>query len=145
MPIAAHELLAGLTAAELERVELELGSVVAAPGTLLVRQGDAASEVFLVTRGTLSVVRDGPDGRSLRLTTLSAGGTFGELAFVDRGVRAADVRADSEVACRTLRYAAIDALAASDPALHGKLLRNLLGVVSATLHGVNAEIAHLTR
>ncbi len=145
VPIADHELLAGLTAAELERVELELGSVVAAPGTLLVRQGEAASEVFLVTRGTLSVVRDGPDGRSLRLTTLSAGGTFGELAFVDRGVRAADVRADSEVACRTLRYAAIDALAASDPALHGKLLRNLLGVVSATLHGVNAEIAHLTR
>jgi hypothetical protein len=49
------------------------------------------------------------------------------------------------VACRTLCYAAIDTLAVSDPALHGKLLRNLLGVVSATLHGVNAEIAHLTR
>jgi glutaminase len=145
VPIADHELLAGLTPAELARVELELGSVIGDPGTVLVRQGEPATEVFLVTRGTLSVVRDSADGRSLRLTTLSAGGTFGELAFVDRGVRAADVRADSEVACRTLRYAAIDALATSDPALHGKLLRNLLGVVSATLHGVNAEIAHLTR
>ena len=95
--------------------------------------------------GTLSVVREGADGRSHRLTTLSAGGTFGELAFVDRRVRAADVRADSAVECRTLPYATIDALAGTDPALHGTLLRNLLGVVISTLHGVNAEIAHLTR
>ena len=125
-------------------MELELGSVVAAPGTLLVRQGEAASEVFLVTRGTLTVVRDGPDGRSLRLTTLSADGTFSELAFVDRGVRAADVRADSEVAqnapLRSHRRARRKRSGAPR-----KLLRNLLGVVSATLHGVNAEIAHLTR
>jgi len=138
--LASHELLAGLTPAELTRLEPALGSLTVAAGTLLVRQGEPASEVFLVTRGTLSVVR----GRH-RLTTLSAGGTFGELAFVDRRVRAADVRADSPVECRTLSYAAIDALAASDPALHGTLLRNLLGVVISTLHGVNAEIAHLTR
>jgi glutaminase len=143
--VADHELLAGLTPAELERLLPELGSVTAVPGTLLVRQGEPASEVFLVTRGTLSVVREGADGRGHRLTTLSAGGTFGELAFIDRRARAADVRADSEVACRTLRYATIDALAEGDPALHGKVMRNLLGVVVATLHVVNAEIAHLTR
>ena len=143
VPIADHELLAGLTAAELERVELELGSVVAAPGTLLVRQGDAALGGLPRHPRHAQRGRDGPDGRSLRLTTLSAGGTFGELAFVDRGVRAADVRADSEVACRTLRYAAIDALAASDPALHGKLLRNLLGVVVATVGRAQADVSRL--
>jgi glutaminase len=123
----------------------ELGSATAVPGTVLVRQGEATAEVFLVTKGTLSVVREGADGRIHRLTTLSAGGTFGELAFVDRRLRAADVRADSEVEFRTLSYATIDALAESDPALHGRLLRNLLGVVVATLHVVNSEIAHLTR
>jgi glutaminase len=143
--LADHELLAGLTPAELDRLLPELGEVAAQPGTLLVRQGEPASEVFLVVRGTLSVVRNGSGGGGYRLTTLSAGGTFGELAFVDRRVRAADVRADSEVACRTLPYATIDALAETDPALHARLLRNLLGVVIATLHGVNAEIAHLTR
>jgi glutaminase len=145
VPLAEHELLAGLTPAELERLLPELGEAGGAPGTLLVRQGEPASEVFLVTRGTLSVVREGPDGRSLRLTTLSAGGTFGELAFVDRKARAADVRADSEVECRTLPYATIDSIALTDPALHGKLLRNLFGVVVSTLHVVNAEVAHLTR
>ena len=143
--LANHELLAGLSETELERLEPQLDFVTADPGTLLVRQGETASEVFLVTRGTLSVVREDTSGRKQRLTTLSAGMTFGELAFRDRAARAADVRADSEVECRTLSYATIDALAESDPTLHGKLLRNLLGVVMATLHGVNAEVAHLTR
>jgi glutaminase len=91
------------------------------------------------------VVRAGYDGRDHRLTTLAAGGTFGELALLDRRARAADVRADSAVVCRTLRYETLDRLAVSDPALHAKLIRNLFGVVVATLHGVNAEIAHLTR
>ena len=143
--LADHELLAGLSQTELDRLSAQLGYVTAAPGTFLVRQGEQASEVFLVTRGTLSVVREDESGRSHRLTTLSAGMTFGELAFRDRAARAADVRADSQVECRTLSYATIDALADSDPALHGKLLSNLLRVVMTTLHVVNAEVAHLTR
>ncbi len=142
--IADHELLAGLSTAELDRLVDEVESITVAPGTLLVREGEPASELFLVTRGSLSVVRRTSDGRGHRATTLSAGMTFGELAFVDRGVRAADVRADSEVECSTLPYATIDRLAESDPVLHGKLLRNLLGVVSGTLLVLNAEVAHLT-
>jgi glutaminase len=144
VPVAEHELLAGLSPLELDRLLPELGVAGVPAGTLLVRQGEPAAEVFLVTRGTLSVVRSAADGGSHRLTTLSAGGTFGELAFDDRRVRAADVRADSEVACRTLSYSLIDALADSDPVLHGKLLRNLLGVVVATLRIVNREVAHLS-
>jgi hypothetical protein len=69
----------------------------------------------------------------------------GGLAFLDRHTRAANVRADSDVVRRTLPHALIDTRAESDPVLHAKLLRNLLGVVIATLHGVNTEIAHLTR
>ncbi|MDP9256826.1 MAG: cyclic nucleotide-binding domain-containing protein [Actinomycetota bacterium] len=124
--LADHELLSGLSQDELERLHPELGWAGGAPGTLLVRQGEPASEVFLVTRGMLSVVREGSDGRNHRLTTLSAGGTFGELAFVDRKARAVDVRADSEVECSTLAFAT-------------------LGVVVSTLHVANAEVAHLTR
>ena len=97
-------------------LEPELGSVTAVAGTLLVRQGEPASEVFLVTRGTLSVVREGSDGRGHRLTTLSAGGTFGELASSTGGRARPMCARTPRSTCRTLRYAAIDALAVSDPA-----------------------------
>ena len=58
-------------------------------------------------------------------------------------MRTADVRADSDVECHVLAYGAIDALAESDPALHGKLLRNLLAVVVATIGRAQADVSRL--
>ena len=59
-----------------------LGSVTAPAGTTIVSHGDPADELFLVTSGRLSVFAPGGDRR---LTTLSAGMTFGELAYIERG------------------------------------------------------------
>ena len=70
--------------------------------------------------------------------------TFGELPFVDRGARTADVRADSQVECRILSYDAIDRLELTNPALYGKLLRNVLGIVIARLHAANLEADRLS-
>jgi glutaminase len=143
--LAEHELLAGLTAPELERLLPDLGSVVADEGTLLARTGSAASELFLVVRGSLSVFSSAADGRRHRLATLSAGMTFGELAYVERTSRSAYVQADSHVECRTLSYTTLDVLAERDPVVHGKLLHNMLRVVVSSLRLANAEVAHLTR
>ena len=79
-----------------------------------------------------------------RLTTLSAGMTFGELAYVRGEPRSADVVADSDVVCRTISFALLDELAAVEPVLYGKLLRNLLGVVAGPLRLANDELALLT-
>ena len=143
--LADHELLAGLTSRELERLLPDLGTIGADEGTLLARTGSAASEIFLVLCGSLSVFSTAANGRRHRLATLSAGMTFGELAYVERTSRSAYVQADSRVECRTLRYETLDALAESDPVLHGKLLRNMLRVVVSSLRLANAEVAHLTR
>lgn len=143
IPLVKHPLLHGLTDAELERMLPRLGSIDAEPGTVLVRSGDPANEVFLVTSGRLSVLAPDPR-RGHRLSTLSAGMTFGELAYVQREERAADVIADSRVECGTLRYSLLDDLATTEPVLHGKLLRNLLAVVASSLRLANAEIAQLT-
>jgi glutaminase len=140
---AAHRLLAGLTAAEASALLARLGTVTAGPGAALVRHGEPAAELFLVTAGRLSVYA--PGGPPLhRLTTLSAGMTFGELAYVRREPRSADVVADSEVECVTLPFALLDELAATEPVLFGKLLRNLLEVVAGSLRLANDELAQLT-
>ena len=142
--LAEHELLADLDVDELELLATELDTLAVASGTTIVRAGDEAAELFLVTRGRLSVLAAGTEpGR--RLSTISAGMTFGELGYVDRGPRMADVCADSDVECRTLSYALLDRLAATDPRLHGKLLRGLAKVVVTSLRVANAEVAHLTQ
>jgi glutaminase len=145
IPLVEHEFLAGLEPTELARLVPALGALTAEAGTLLVRRGDPATDIFLVTRGSLSVFSHEGERRGHRLTTLSAGMTFGEIAYVDRGPRSADVRADSSVECRTLSYTALDALADTDPALHAKLLRNLIRVVVSTLRTANADVAQLRR
>jgi CRP-like cAMP-binding protein len=112
---------------------------------VLVRSGEPATEIFLVLRGSLSVFAPDDEPGCKRLTTLSAGMTFGELAYVDRGPRSANVCADSSVECRTLPFSTLDALAETDPALHAKLLRNLIRVVVCRLRLANAEAAQLAR
>jgi glutaminase len=141
--LADHQLLGGLSPAELEEVVAELGVVTATPGTSVVRRGEPAAEVYLVIRGSLSVVAGEGDVVDWRLTTVSAGMTFGEIAYVSRGVRTADVRADSDVECRTLPFGVIDGFRETNPVLHGKLLMNLLGVVVSLLGVMTAEARHL--
>jgi glutaminase len=137
-----HQLLADLSAAELGRLVPRLGVVTAEPGSLLVRRGEPAAEVYLVTRGTLSVLAG--DAADRRLRTLSAGMTFGEIAYVMRGERTADVRADSDVECRTLPFTLIDEYRDTNPTVHGKLLANMLGVVVSSLEILVAESGHLS-
>jgi glutaminase len=141
--VADHQLLAGLSPEELEEVMAELGVVIAEAGTFVVRRGEPASEVYLVIRGTLSVVAGEGAVVDRRLTTVSAGMTFGEIAYVSRGVRTADVRADSNVECRTLPFGIIDGFRETNPVLHGKLLKNLLEVVVSYLGVITAEAGHL--
>jgi glutaminase len=140
---ATHRLLDGLTADEVGSLLPRLGTVTAGPGTVIVSHGDPADVLFLVTSGQLSVYAPGAPPAH-RLTTLSAGMTFGELAYVRREPRSADVIADSQVECRTIPFELLDELAVSEPVLFGKLLRNLLGVVAGSLRLANDELALLT-
>jgi glutaminase len=134
-----HALLAGLLPAELELLDGVLGSVEWPAGSLAIREGEPATSLYLVTGGTLSVLQG-----NRRLATSSAGMTFGELAYFERGVRTADVQADTPVACRTLAFDTLDALARDQPVLYGKLLRRLARVVASSLRIANAELQHLT-
>jgi len=103
------------------------------------------SEIFLVTKGELSVLLQPPGRPALRLATLAGGMTFGEIAYVDRSTRSADVRADSDVECRTLTFATLDSLLTTEPQLHAKLLRNLVRVVVSRLRSSDAQVAELSR
>jgi CRP-like cAMP-binding protein len=112
-------------------------------GAAIIRKGDAALSIYLLTRGEVSVVLDLPNGQVKRLSTLSPGMTFGELAVVSRGQRSADVRADTAVECYALATTTFDGLGASHPRITMTLLENLLRNVSQMLTGANRELAAL--
>lgn len=97
-----------------------------APGELVVRQGDPALHVYLVTAGTARVERDGESwsGR------LSPGEFFGELGIIEEHGRTATVVAEDELTCLLLPAWEFRALLKEHP----EMALPMLYAVIARLH-----------
>jgi glutaminase len=141
--LADHELLRGVDPADLAILLGELRRVCYVPGTRIVQRGEIADRLFLIVSGRLSVTIDVPGGGVRRLSTLSDGMVFGELALIGREARTADVHADTMVECHVLDADVFDRLTTDSPALACVLLANLLRVVGRTARRMTSEVALL--
>jgi glutaminase len=130
VPLAQDPAMRGLDPAAAGCLTACLERRVFHPGEALVRRGDPAEELFLVTGGRRSVWVPLGAGEARRLATLEAGGMVGELAFLGREQRTADVYADTEVETWVLSAAAFDALAERDPGTTTVCLAILLRTVA---------------
>ena len=139
-----HDLCRGLDAAAITYLEGVLQPQHFARGEVIIRKGDAADKMYLLMRGEVSVMLNLPDGQVKRLSTLSPGMAFGEMAVVDRTVRSADVRADNEVECYALSLAAFDELGTKHPAIKMVVLENLLRNVAHMVSRLNQEVSTLS-
>jgi CRP-like cAMP-binding protein len=126
-----------------ERLRASLERREYRPGDALVRQGEPAEELFLVTGGRLSVWVPIGAGDARRLATLEAGGMVGELAFLGREQRTADVRADTVVEAYVLRHETFLRLAAVDPATTTVFLATLLRIVAGIARRMTEEVVQL--
>ena len=91
-----------------------------APGSALVRAGDAGRSFFVLLDGTAKVMRVG--GRAGRL---GKGDYFGEMALLDGAPRSADVVAEGEVLALTIDRSGFTKLLSAEPMLAQALLRTL--------------------
>jgi glutaminase len=141
--LAEHQLCRGLDAHAIAHLARLLEHRSFATGDLIVRKGDAAREFHLLTRGTVSVTVDLASGERQRVSTLSAGMTFGELAILSDAERSADVRADEAAECYALSVDAFRTLATTWPDIKLVLLENLLRNASQTATRLTREVAAL--
>jgi CRP/FNR family cyclic AMP-dependent transcriptional regulator len=86
-------LFGGLSDAGLEVLAKELPTVRVEAGSLVVREGDTSSEMFVVIDGELEVVKRAHDGSNVRVAMLGPGDWFGEMAILNVHPRSASVRA----------------------------------------------------
>ena len=103
---------------QLTQAARHLSSRRFAPGAVIVRQGDAAEEVFVITGGEVEVVMEHPGGQQVVVRRMGAGQYFGEMAVLERGRRTATVRAalDGDVEVAALEGETFRALVAeSEP------------------------------
>jgi CRP/FNR family cyclic AMP-dependent transcriptional regulator len=90
-------LFAGLQTARLKLIAYTAEVVEFAPGEPIVRQGDPADAVYIVTEGEADVVIRDAEGHDLTLTTMGRNSLFGETAVLSKGRRTATVRARDRV------------------------------------------------
>jgi glutaminase len=143
IPLAAHPICRGLSPAQLETFEKLLEPMRFDAGERIVRKGETADRFYFLAGGEVSVVTELASGELKRLSTLSSGMTFGELAAVSRTLRSADVRADEPVACWALPLAAFDRLGETHPDVKLVLLENLLVNVCQTVARLTHEVSTL--
>jgi sulfate permease, SulP family len=136
--------LEGLKESEVAVVGAVLVRRVYSPGEVVIKEGSLDRDLFLISRGTVSVRVDLPGHeRRRRLASFSAGTVFGEVALLDREPRSATVTADEEAVCYILSEDAFHALVRDHHAIAITLLTNLGRELSRRVRRANAMISRL--
>ena len=114
-------------------------------GELIIRRGDDGSAMFFVESGrfttSVSVDLGGERRRWSRVATFTAGMCFGEISFLNRQPRTADVIADEDSRCLMLQRADFDALCQDDPQAATQLLLMLAGELGSRLVRTSSQLA----
>jgi SulP family sulfate permease len=103
-------------------------------------RGDSGDEMFFVRRGRLEALLPLESGKRHHLATFCQGDFFGEMAFLDRELRSADIFAVTATDLYALSRERFDALAKTSPALAGRVFEQLAYAVSKRLRVADTEL-----
>jgi CRP-like cAMP-binding protein len=130
--LAGIKLFAGCSREELMQLASLFDEVERPPGTVLVREGEAGQEFFVIVEGTLSATLHGR-----RIASLGPGDFFGEMSLLESAPRAATIVAETAVRLLVVDPRGFSGLVASAPPVGIKMLR----IMSQRLRGVEQAVA----
>jgi len=130
-PLRRIPLLAGLDDIELGRLAAVAETVELAPGTILLREGEAGDSLFVVLTGELAVSKRSGNA-DIPLAVVGPGEVQGELAVLEGRPRSATVRAVGPATLLRLRREALLDVLGRQPELALALLRTIAGRLRAT-------------
>jgi SulP family sulfate permease len=140
LALAEIELFDGLepeVVAELGRVVIE---ICVPAGGRICSTGEQGDEMFLVRKGRVHALLPLEKGKRHHLGTFCPGDFFGELAFLDREPRSADVEAATNADLYVLARGRFDELARAKPALGAKIFEYLAFALSKRLRTADTEL-----
>lgn len=141
--VEQNELAIDMTSEELAVLMSSLCTRRFRSGEALVRQGDTAHTLFLITRGVVAVhLGDGPG--ALRVASFSAGTMVGGMAFIDGGPRSATLLAEGEVDCASLEKSDFEQLSRAHPSVYARLLKNIAMSLATKLRLANEHVDMLS-
>ncbi len=126
VPLSESLLLRGLDTAQRELVCARMRPQTLAAGETLFGEGDAADRIYVLARGSVSVLSAPEPGvHRQRYLSLSPGMMFGETAMLDGRGRSAAVVADTDATVVALTQDTLHGIEREHPALAARLYRNI--------------------
>jgi SulP family sulfate permease len=114
-----------------------------AAGEVVFRAGARADELYLIRRGIVRIVLPLADDSHHNLAAFGRGNFFGELAFLDGGVRSADALATTATDLFVLSRARFDQMAQANPEVGMRVFAELARAIALRLRRSDAEIRAL--
>lgn len=109
--------------------------------TSIIKEEDISNSIYLITVGEVSInLRSEKNSQQKRITTLSAGMSFGEMSFFSDMDRSATVIAESDVEAYVLKPENFENIPPQFAHIKEKLLRNMTVDMANKLRKVNQEI-----
>ncbi|MCX7044009.1 MAG: SulP family inorganic anion transporter [Candidatus Sumerlaeota bacterium] len=105
--------------------------------------GDPGGDLFLVRRGSVRILMPLEGKRRHHLATIGAGDFFGEISFLDRGVRSADAEAKAPTDLYVLSRAEYDEHLLSAGALAAQFFARLALTIAERLRQTDMELRML--
>ncbi len=139
----AQQLLKGLTKSELDELKKYLEHEEHQPNDVIIHKGSSATHLFFLESGQVSIQDTTEDQRTFTLAIINPGNSFGEMALLDKQKRSANVVAQTDVSCYTMKFELLD----GEEELAGikmKILTNLGASLSSRLRTANKELASFT-
>ena len=110
------------------------------PNELIIAEGDAGDELFLILSGSVRVTKSTSEGIEQVIGFLREGDFFGEMALLDRRPRSASVIAHGNVKLARLKHDDIYTIFRVDPATGLKVVRTFAEVLSLRLRDTNDRL-----
>ncbi len=114
-------------------------------GEAICHEGDPGDKMWLLVKGSVSVRLDVADNRgSRRITSLTRGTVFGEMALIEGARRSATIVADEDVACYELSGDDFGVLMRDNPAIAATVMRNTARELARRLRRTSEDLRHAT-
>ena len=138
------ELFKGFSKEELRVVQTRAVFHNFRKGQLVFNEGDVSRDLYLLTKGSMSVKTNLPErNEQKRVLTFTSGIPFGEMAFLDGNQRSASVWAEEDSEVLRLEFEQFQILCGEHPEIATKLIANLSLELSRRLRTTSNQLRAL--
>ncbi len=114
-----------------------------AAGQTIFKRGEPGDELFLIRRGIVRILLPLGNGKHHNLATFARGNFFGDMAFLERGIRSADAVAAAPTDLFVISRKDFDAASIKNPLLGVKIFARLARTLAVRLRHTDNELRAL--